>query len=1222
VSVRDTNSEAVLGFVGKLKHALPVEGGAIEIGGERFYRIVNYDAMPPFLMSLVSDSDHWMFVSSTGALTAGRRDPDHALFPYYTDDRIHDSQDQTGGKTILLVARAGRTAMWEPFSQRYEGLYRITRSLAKSVYSNKIIFEEVNHSLGLSFSCAWMTSDRFGFVRRATLVNQGAEEVEIDLLDGIQNLLPHGLTRRFQMEYSTLADGYKENELEPETGLGLFKLSSVPADRPEPNEALRATTVWSEGIEPARRLLSAAQLDRFRRGEGVDEETLIRGRRGAYFVNTRVTLAAGERKEWRLVAEVDQDAAGVANLVRALRAETAAVARAARPAEPRVVSAFLPARFSTEPIRSQLDEDIERGTRNLVRIVAGADGLQLTGDDLSSDRHFSNALFNTMRGGIPDRGYVISRSDFRAFLGKANRAVAERQAAFLDALEETLLHSRLLELAREQDDPDLERLAHEYLPLTFSRRHGDPSRPWNIFAIEVKSEHGERILNYQGNWRDIFQNWEALALSFPGYVESMIFKFAGASTADGYNPYRIMRDGFDWEVLDPHDAWSYIGYWGDHQVVYLLKLLEVSARYHPGAVARLLTRRVFTYANVPYRIKPYGAMLEDPRNTIDFDAALDREIRQRAEAMGADGKALAGADGAPYRVNLAEKLLVLVLARLFNYIPEAGLWMNTQRPEWNDANNALVGGGVSMVTLCFLRRFLSFCRGVFDAAGTPAIEVSAEVAEAFRRVAEALERHAGLLGGPISDRDRKRVLDDLGSVGSDYRAGLYARGFSGRQTALGVAEIDAFCEVALRHIDHSIRANRRADGLYHAYNLIKVVPGTDRSVHAAQERRLGTERSVPAGDGIVIRRLYEMLEGQMAVLSSGALGARESVLLLDALRNSSLYRADQNSYVLYPDRKLPGFFEKNNIPASAIAQSKTLAAMIERDDRRIVIQDSNGVAHFNASFRNSGLLKEALAGLNLPDDESARILALYEDVFDHQSFTGRSGTFYKYEGLGCIYWHMVSKLLLAVEEVLDRAGCAGEDAEVIERLRSHYHEIREGIGVHKPPELYGAIPTDPYSHTPGFAGVQQPGMTGQVKEDLISRLGEMGVAVAEGRLSFRRHLVSRGEFLVGPGTDCSVHAAQRRRLGTEESVPLRTFHYYDLDGEERSLDLDPGTMAFTTCQTPVVAHRAGTQRIEVTRAGGARDTVDGLNLGAATSAAIFERSGQVERLDVFFGFEG
>jgi hypothetical protein len=1127
-----------------------VEGGQIEIDGERFYRIVNYDAMAPFLMSIVGDSDHWMFVSSTGALTAGRRDPDRALFPYYNDDRIHDSQDQTGGKTILRVARAGRTALWEPFSPRYEGLFRITRSLKKSVYSNKLIFEEVNHDLGLSFSQSWTSSDRFGFVRRAALVNLEAEPVQIDLLDGMQNLLPAGLTQRFQLQYSTLADGYKENELDAATGLGLFKLSSVPVDRTEPNEALRVTTVWSEGLESARRLLCSAQLDHFRRGEMLVEERLMRGQRGAYFVNARLTLPADGRKEWSLVAEVEQDAANVASLVALLK-------------------------FGAD-LRRQLDEDIARGTTNLVRIVAAAYGMQCTGDDLSSDRHFSNALFNIMRGGIPDHGYRVSRADFKAFLAKANRQLAERRRGFLDALPEVLPHSRLLALASEQDDPDLERLAREYLPLTFSRRHGDPSRPWNKFAIAVKNDQGERILNYQGNWRDIFQNWEALALSFPGFVESMIFKFVDSSTADGHNPYRIQRDGYDWEVLDPHDTWSYIGYWGDHQTAYLIKLLEISARYHPGALAGLLRRRVFTYANVPYRIRPYGALLEDSRNTIDFDANLDREIRKRAAAMGADGKALPGPDGAPYRANLAEKLLVLVLARLFNFIPEAGLWMNTQRPDWNDANNALVGPGVSMVTLCYLRRLLSFCRGIFAAADTSMIEVSSEVAEAFRRVSETLQCHARLLGGPVSDRDRKVVLDALGNAGSDYRAGLYARGISGRQTPLAAAGLAAFCDLAVKYMDHSIRANRREDGLYHSYNLMKV-----------------------EGGGIVIRRLSEMLEGQVAALSSGTLSARESVALLDALRLSSLYRADQNSYVLYPDRRLPGFLEKNNIPAAAIAQSKPLAAMIARGDRRVVVQDVNGVAHFNASFRNALLLKKALATLDLPDEENARILALYEEVFDHQSFTGRSGAFYKYEGLGCIYWHMVSKLLLAAQETLNRAASAGEDAEVVERLIGRYHEIREGIGVHKPPELYGAIPTDPYSHTPGFAGAQQPGMTGQVKEDLISRLGEMGVAVESGRLGFRRHLVSRGEFL-------------------EEA---RQFHFYDVDGREHSLYLASGTMAFTTCQVPVIFHRSGPRRIEITRDDNTQQTVEALELDAQTSAAVFERAGTVRRLDVFFEFE-
>ncbi|MGZ4399053.1 MAG: hypothetical protein ACXVZ1_11640, partial [Gaiellaceae bacterium] len=68
----------------------PVEGTLVDVEGERFYRVSNCDGIPPFLVSLVSDSDHWFFVASNGALTAGRRSPDHALFPYTTDDRLYD----------------------------------------------------------------------------------------------------------------------------------------------------------------------------------------------------------------------------------------------------------------------------------------------------------------------------------------------------------------------------------------------------------------------------------------------------------------------------------------------------------------------------------------------------------------------------------------------------------------------------------------------------------------------------------------------------------------------------------------------------------------------------------------------------------------------------------------------------------------------------------------------------------------------------------------------------------------------------------------------------------------------------------------------------------------------------------------------------------------------------------------------------------------------------
>ena len=39
--------------------------------------------------------------------------------------------------------------------------------------------------------------------------------------------------------------------------------------------------------------------------------------------------------------------------------------------------------------------------------------------------------------------------------------------------------------------------------------------------------------DYEGNWRDIFQNWEALCVCFPEYLGSIIAKFVNASTADG-----------------------------------------------------------------------------------------------------------------------------------------------------------------------------------------------------------------------------------------------------------------------------------------------------------------------------------------------------------------------------------------------------------------------------------------------------------------------------------------------------------------------------------------------------------------------------------------------------------------------------------------------------------------------------------------------------------------
>ena len=394
-------------------------------------------------------------------------------------------------------------------------------------------------------------------------------------------------------------------------------------------------------------------------------------------------------------------------------------------------------------------EDIEAGTRRLINLNAASDGLQLSADKNRDARHFSNVLFNIMRGGIFDDNYQIEKEDFSSYLYKANRGSFERAEKLLQGLPELITLSELKRTRPAKVKMQTsKRLCLEYLPLKFSRRHGDPSRPWNKFSINTRSEvDGSKILDYQGNWRDIFQNWEALAHSYPDFMESMIHKFLNATTFDGYNPYRVTKDGFDWEIIEPDDPWSYIGYWGDHQIIYLLKFLEFLEDHVPGKLTSLFEEECFVYANVPYRIKPFADILKNAKDTIDFDHESDQEIRKKGTRSEPTGQSYALSRGMFTRSTFIEKMLATLLAKLSNFIPEGGIWMNTQRPEWNDANNALVGNGVSMVTLYYLRRFLHFFKTLFATSETDQVMVSRELMDFFKATEDTLKQNEHLLKG-------------------------------------------------------------------------------------------------------------------------------------------------------------------------------------------------------------------------------------------------------------------------------------------------------------------------------------------------------------------------------------------------------------------------------------------------------------------------------------------
>ncbi len=1133
---------------------LSVDMDLISIENESFYKISNVDDLRPFFMSIVSDSNHWMFISSNGGLTAGRKNADFALFPYYTDDKITEFADITGSKSIFHIKFNDQIHLWEPFSERFNEHYHLSRNLYKSIYGNKIIFEEINHDFELSFRYEWNNSNLFGFVKKSEITNFSDNDYNITFLDGIQNLMPYGVSGDLQATTSNLVDAYKRNELISKSGLGIFALSAIIVDKAEPSEALKANIVWSLGLEQPTYLLSSLQLANFRKKIAISTETDIKGEKGSYFVSSDLFLVKNVSKSWKIIANVNQDQSQIIQLSDAI--------------------------CNDQSLEKRLMEDIELGTKNLISLNASADGLQFTADHRKDARHFSNVLFNNMRGGIFDSNYQIEKSDFVAYIQKANQNVFEKNSSFLKNLSAVFSYTDLKNQITTIEDADFVRLSTEYLPLKFSRRHGDPSRPWNKFSINTRSEiDGSKILDYEGNWRDIFQNWEALAWSYPDFIDGMIHKFLNASTFDGYNPYRVTKSGFDWETIEPDNPWSYIGYWGDHQIIYLLKFLEFKEQYQPGSLQTYFDNDCFVYAAVPYIIKPYDEIVKNPKDTILFDHQWDLKIRNRRNEIGADGALLRDNNNEIYHVNLIEKILATVLSKMANFIPEAGIWMNTQRPEWNDANNALVGNGVSMVTLYYLRRFLKFFQKLLNSSDQETIKISNEMVEFYHAVRESLIQFSTLLQTKISDTDRKIIMDNLGKAASEYRFQVYHSGFWGKKRTHSMQGLKNFTQVCLDFIEHSIEANKRNDNLYHAYNLI--------SIH---------ENSVS------VSYLPEMLEGQVAVLSSGYLSAQESLDNLNALRASALYREDQNSYLLYPNKALPKFLEKNTLSQKQVEQSLLLKKLAEKNSSLIINKDIIGNYHFNGNFNNANDLLTALNELEAQSEfkdlvvtDKEKVLQLFEEVFNHKAFTGRSGTFYGYEGLGSIYWHMVSKLHLAVEEVCEIAVLNKQNVDIISSLQHHFNEIGAGIGIHKSAKVYGAFPTDPYSHTPWHRGAQQPGMTGQVKEDILTRIAELGVKICNGKIKFQPTLLKKEEFL------------------SQETKA----NFILVDGSEKTLTIEKNALAFTYCQIPIIYKISNSNQIQLVYTNSESQTIEGLELTKDKSSMVFFRTNQIAQINVF-----
>jgi len=119
-------------------------------------------------------------------------------------------------------------------------------------------------------------------------------------------------------------------------------------------------------------------------------------------------------------------------------------------------------------------------------------------------------------------------------------------------------------------------------------------------------------------------------------------------------------------------------------------------------------------------------------------------------------------------------------------------------------------------------------------------------------------------------------------------------------------------------------------------------------------------------------------------------------------------------------------------------------------------------------------------------------------------------------------------------------------------------------------------------------------LTGQVKEDVISRISELGLVIRNGEIVFDAALINTEEIL------------DKKQL----------FEYYSIDGENRQISLDKNQLVYTFCQVPVIYTFSDEEKISVYFKNGKADKIQGNTINEKISTMIFSRSGEVKSVEV------
>ena len=720
----------------------------------------------------------WLFYANRGQCVSsfGIRNKNGAMLEFYPANKAYAANPLLGFRTFLRLP--GRRALLEPFCVFPEKGVRQTLR----VRAHEIEIEEVNPSLGLRVTVAIFTAPNESaplLIRQVRIENKSRKSLELDLLDGLPQIVPFGLNEALLKMMSRTMEAFVEI---PHTAdeLPFIKLKAEPSDRPvvewiqggffafsflngkrlkivvDPENIFGTDTSFQHPLqfEQGRNVVSASQ-----RTESIFacafSSAQLKLRPGEV---QEVTSYYGQADSWEEAAALRQMIQKEASYALLKREENAAVL--SRLTGPFALHSGIPS-LDAYSRQTYLD-NLLRGGQPVI---------------LSDGKASQFFYCYSRKHGDMERDYNF----FELMPGYFSQGNGNYRDVNQNRRSEVLLFPDLLSGNVETFFDLLQLDGFNPLVILYEKFEigGELLRPGELF---------ERLLKASGSREEAFRQLSR--------------QLAGA---------RKIQDASHGE-----------GFWVDHWI-YNLDLLENFASVYPDQLKPLLVdRRDFTYYDNDHVVQPrekkyvqradgairqLGAVIQDPEKADLLRRRKEDPNKVRTQ----------GGTGPIYRTSLLAKILGLIGVKAASLDPFGiGLEMEADKPGWCDALNGLPGLLGSSVHEAFeLRRWAAYTLDLLPSLLAPhqTHAVAEEVAELLKAIGEALAlaRHD----------DFFRTWDTLALLKERFRERTRL-GVTGRETALAREEIESFLKTVVKVLDAGIARAWTSGGLSISYYINEV----------------------------------------------------------------------------------------------------------------------------------------------------------------------------------------------------------------------------------------------------------------------------------------------------------------------------------------------------------------------------------------------------------------